>query len=233
MVVGWLKSRSSAPWDGGSVKTPLSFFQGAHPHTRTNTRTHTPLNLSGVQHIDRTDMSVFGCIEEMNNGRMIWRQSLYSKHGYPLTEGTAFMDWSSSSPEQIWGETERWGGIWWAVCGGHRSGSLAGAHCGALSHLNATLSSYTRCFGLIKAHLCNVFVLSSSRLLQPTKALFSTQDVAVSRSVAICMPYVSVQLLRPRAIMFFHCHAWNNFNTKQVYRPTRMFRWNISVGRRL
>lgn len=41
-----------------------------------------------------------------NNGRMVWR-----RHGCPLNKGVVYMDWSPTPPEQIWGESERWGGI--------------------------------------------------------------------------------------------------------------------------
>lgn len=41
-----------------------------------------------------------------NDGRMVWR-----RHGCPLNKGFVYMDWSPTPPEQIWGESERWGGI--------------------------------------------------------------------------------------------------------------------------
>lgn len=55
----------------------------------------------------------FIILPKRNNGRMIWR-----RHGCPVNKGFVYMDWSSASPEQIWGKSERWGGILLSVTGG-------------------------------------------------------------------------------------------------------------------
>lgn len=89
---------------GWEALTPLlAFFQGAHPHA------------SSKPARSRSFIVVLLlCLLELLLKRIMdgWAEAATHRHGCPLTTGLAYMDWSSSSPEQIWGDSERWGSIY-------------------------------------------------------------------------------------------------------------------------
>lgn len=94
---------------------------------------------------------------KMRSGRMIWRQRL-NRHGCPLSEGRVYMDWSSSPPEEIWGESERWGGG-----GGGAGGGGGGVGRDTSAHLNKTPFTSWSCRLFSPMRCLQSFIIKQSR----------------------------------------------------------------------